>query len=138
MSERREYSRDHPRWLRPTVSTYWWLQRWAYFAFILRELSSIFVAWFVVFLLLLVRAVGDGEASYQRFLDWSRTPVVLLLNVVSLLFVVFHAVTWFNLAPKALVARVGGYRVPGFVIAASNYVAWGIASAVVVWLLLGR
>lgn len=135
MSERPVYSEYHPRWLRPKMSLYWWLQRGSYVAFMLRELSSIFIAWFVVYLLLLVRAVSQGDASYQEFLGWSGGPLVLLVNVVSLLFVVFHTITWFNAAPQAIVARVGGKRVPGQWIAASNYLAWALASAVVVWLL---
>ena len=53
----------------------------------MRELSSIFIAWFVVYLLLLVYAVGQGEAAYQRFLDWASTPWVIALNVVALVFV---------------------------------------------------
>ena len=109
------YTEYHPRWLRPRVSTYWWLQRRAYLKFILRELSSVFVAWFVVFLLLLVRAVSQGAPAYEQFLQWAAHPLVLVLNVVSLLFVVFHAVTWFNLAPQAMVVHVGGKRVPGSV-----------------------
>jgi fumarate reductase subunit C len=119
------------------VSTYWWLSRWSYLTFILRELSSIFVAWFVVYLLLLVHAVGHGDTRYQQFLRWSRSPVVLLLNLVSLGFVVFHSVTWFNLAPKAMVMHLRGERVPAIWITASNYMAWALASALVAWLLLG-
>ena len=42
------YTEYHPRWLRQHVSTYWWLGKWSYFAFILREISSLFVAWAVV------------------------------------------------------------------------------------------
>ena len=137
MSEHPLYAEYHPRWLRSRMSTYWWLRRRSYLAFILRELSSIFVGWFVVFLLLLVRAVSQGESRYQLFLDWSRGPAVLALNVVSLCFIVYHAITWFNLAPKAMVLRVGGTRVPGFLIAGSNYLAWAMASALVSWLLLG-
>jgi fumarate reductase subunit C len=56
--------------------------------------------------------------------------------VVTLAFVVFHAVTWFNLAPQAMAVRVGGRRVPGAWIAAANYLAWVAASALVGWLLL--
>ena len=62
---------------------------------------------------------------------------MVLLNAVSLLFVVFHAITWFNLAPQAMVVRLRGQRVPGTWIAASNYVAWAVASALVAWLILG-
>jgi succinate dehydrogenase subunit C len=137
MSEGPAYTEYHPRWFRPPVSTYWWLKRRSYLTFILRELSSIFVAWFVAYLLLLVRAVGEGESSYRQFLGWSGRPVVLLVNVVGLSFVVFHAITWFNLAPQALVVRVRGKRVPGALITASNYLAWAAASALVAWLVLG-
>lgn len=127
----------HPRWLRPRMSTWWWLKRRAHLAFILRELSSVFVAWFVVYFLLLVRAVSDGAAAYEQFLAWSARPVVLGVNVVALLFVTYHAITWFNLAPKAMVVRAGGKRVPAALIAGSNYLAWVVASVGVAWLLLG-
>jgi hypothetical protein len=33
--------------------------------------------------------------------------------------------------------RLGNTRVPGLLIAGSNYLAWAIASALVGWLLLG-
>ena len=137
MNERPDYTTYHPRWLRSRPSTYWWLERPAYLAFITRELSSIFIAWFVVYLLLLVRAVSRGDASYRQFLAWSRHPIVVVLNVVTLFFVVFHAVTWFNLAPRAMVVHVLGKRVPGSWISASNYLAWAGATVLVLWLLLG-
>ncbi len=138
MSDRSIYTEHHPRWYRRRTSTYWWLERRSYLAFILRELSSLFVAWFVVYLLLLVRAVSQGDAAYRRFLDWSARPWVVLLDVATLAFVVFHAVTWFNLAPQAMVLRVRGRRVPGAWIAAANYAAWAVATALVAWLLLRR
>jgi len=131
-----DYTEFHPRWYRMPVSTWWWLKRKSSFAFILRELSSLFVAWFVVFLLLLVGAVGRGDAAYQEFLRWAASPGILLLNAISFFFVVFHAVTWFNLAPRAMVVHVGNKRVSGAWIAASNYVAWVIVSAIVAWVVL--
>ena len=131
------YTDYHPRWLRRQVSTYWWLERGSYFAFILREISSVFVAWAVVYLLMLVNAVRLGEPAFAEFLAWSRQPLVLWLNVLSLVLVTFHAVTWFNLAPQAMVVHLGSRKVPGFWIAASNYVAWAIATALITWLLLG-
>src|SRR5262245_13546585 len=134
MTQQPAYVEYHPRWHRPRMSTWWWLGSWRYVAFILRELSSLFVAWSVVYLFLLVRAVSTGEASYQQFVIWSRSPGILLLNLVSLLFVAYHAVTWFNLAPQAMVIHLRGQRVPGAWIAASNYGAWALVSALVAWL----
>ena len=128
----------HPRWLRRRVSTYWWLQKRSYFAFVLREGSCLFVAWFVVYLLLLIRRVLMGDAAYQEFLAWSARPSVLLLNIVSFLFLILHAVTFFDAAPRALVVHVGTRRVPEQVIGLSHYAAWLVASALVFWLVLVR
>ena len=134
MSERPAYTEYHPRWYRPRMSTWWWLGRWSYRLFIMREVSSVFVAWSVVYLLLVVRAVSQGKP----FPDWASNPFVLLLNFISLLFVVFHAITWFNLAPKAMVVRLRGHRVPGSWIAASNHLSWALVSTLVAWVLVGR
>jgi len=131
------YTTYHPRWLRTHVSTYWWLRKRSYFAFILREISSVFVAWSVVYLLLIVYAVGRGPAAYEELLKWGRDPWVILVNVSSLLLVSFHAVTWFNLAPQALVVRFGHTHLPGSLISASNYAAWVVVSAIIAWTLIG-
>jgi len=127
----------HPRWLRRRVSTYWWLEKRSYFAFVLREGSCLFVAWFVFYLLLLVRAVLQGEAAYQELLAWSARPWILLLNIVSFLFLILHAVTFFDAAPRALVVHVGTKRVPERMIGLSHYAAWLVASVVVIWLVMG-
>lgn len=130
------YTEHHPRWLRPRMSTYWWLGKWPYVKFILRELSSVFVAWWVIYLLIMVRMVSRGPASYQEFLDMSAHPALLTLNVITFFFIMFHALTWFALAPQAIVAHIGKKRVPPILIAASNYGGWLVASAFVFWLLL--
>ena len=119
---------------RRTMSTWWWVRKPSYFLFVMRELSSIFVAWFVLYLLLLVSAVGRGEAAYQDFLDLAGRPGVVAVNVVALAFVILHAVTWFSLTPKAMAARVGGRPVPPAAVIASQYVGLAVVSAFVVWL----
>lgn len=125
-----------PRWYRPRVSTYWWLWHWVYLKFILRELSSVFVAYFVVLTLLQLWALSDGPAAYAAFQEWVQTPWVLALNAVSLFFVVFHTVTWFNLAPRAMVVRVRGKRLPDRWVAGSNYIAWLVVSVLAAWFIL--
>jgi fumarate reductase subunit C len=119
---------------RRPVSTWWWTRRRSYFVFVMRELSSIFVAWFVVYLMLFVYAVGRGEAAYQSFLDWASSPWVTLLNVVALGFVLLHMVTWFNLTPQAMAVRVAGRRVPAWQIVAQQYVGLAVVSGFVFWL----
>ena len=97
---------------RQPVSRLWWTKKRTYFLFVMRELSSVFVAWFAVFLMVMVFAIGRGEASYQRFLDWAASPIVIVVNIVALAFAVLHTVTWFVLTPQAMVVRLGGRLVP--------------------------
>jgi fumarate reductase subunit C len=122
------------RLYRPRVSTWWWTRKRSYFVFVMRELSSIFIAWFVVYLMLLVHAVGQGEGAYQRFLDWASSPWVTVLNVVTLVFVLLHTVTWFNLTPQAMGVRVAGRKVPDFHIIAGQYTGLVVVSGFVLWL----
>jgi fumarate reductase subunit C len=119
------------------VPLLWWLKRRSYTAFVLRELSSVFVAWTVVYLLLLVRAVSRGTAEYQRFLDWSADPWLVALNAVSLAFVLYHAITFVNLTPQAMVVRLRGRPVPGRLLAGSLYLTWLLVSAFLAWLVVG-
>ena len=146
---------------RRPVSRLWWTKRWTYFLFMMRELSCVFVAWSVVFLTMLVYAIGRGEASYRQFLAWASSPVVVVVNVVALAFLVLHTVTWFALTPQAAVVRAGGRqvvrtrmvhvggrilpaatvirvggRVPAAIVIASQYVGLVVVSAFIAWLVL--
>ena len=130
------YTEFHPRWYRRRMSVFWWVGRRSYLIFVLRELSSVFVAWSVVFLLLLIHAVGQGGTQYRQFVHLSGDPWMLALNVVTLAFVLFHALTWFNLAPQAMVVRLRGKRVPRTWIAGAHYAGWALLSALAAWLIL--
>jgi len=130
------YTLNHPRWYRKRVSTYWWLQRWEYLRFVLREISSVFVAWFVLLTIVQLYEVSRGSDAYSEFLDFLKNPFVIAFNVISFFFVVFHSITWFNLSARAMSIRVGGKKVPGFMISGPNFAAWLVISAVLAWLLL--
>lgn len=151
-----------PTTYRQPVSRLWWTKKRTYFMFVLRELSSVFVAWFAVFLMMMLLAVGRGETAYQSFLNWAASPVVVVVNVVALAFLVLHTVTWFALTPQAMevrlggrrvarvkmvnvagrsvpaatVVRVGGRRVPPGLIIASQYAGLVVVSAFIAWLVL--
>ena len=136
MSAGAGYTPYHPRWYRRRVSVWWWLQSRSYTGFVLRELTSVFVALFALVLLWQIRALGQGPDAYARVLARLRSPLFVTVNALALAFVLFHAITWFNLAPKAMVVRLKGKRVPDLVVAGANYAAWVVLSAAVAALLL--
>jgi fumarate reductase subunit C len=130
------YTEYHPRWYRPRVSVYWWLGQRQYLKFILRELSSVFVALFVVMTLFQLRALRNGPEAYAQFQHWLQTPLAIALSAISFLFVVFHTITWFNLAPSAMAVRIRRKRLPDIMVAAPNYVAWLVVSIVIGWIVM--
>jgi fumarate reductase subunit C len=98
----------------------------------------VFVAFFAVISLWQLRALAQGPEAYGQFLARLKTPLFLALDTVAFVFVLFHAITWFNLAPKAMVVRVRGKRVPDWAIVGSNYAGWlGLSGAVAFVLLRG-
>ena len=130
------YTEFHPRWYRRPVSTYWWLGKWAYVKFILRELSSVAVAWTVALILYQVRSLIRGPEAYARFEHRMASPLMIGINVISFAFLLLHSITWFNLAPKAMAVRVGGKRVPPVLISGPQYLAWIAISAIVFFVVL--
>jgi fumarate reductase subunit C len=123
----------HPRWFRRRMSVWWWLESGRYTRFVLRELTSVCVAWTSLVLIGLAWAVREGATGLAAFAAWLDAPWVAAINVLALGGLIFHSVTWFGLAPRAMVVRLGGRRVPDRVIVCANLAAWVVASAALVW-----
>ncbi len=138
MTTEARYTLYHPKWYRRPVSVWWWLSSWRYMKFVLRELTSVPVAIFSLLTLWQVRSLANGPEAYARFETWMSSPLAVALNVLIFVAVLFHAQTWFHLAPKAMEVRLAGKRVPDLLIIVSNYIGWGVVSAVVAWFWLGR
>jgi fumarate reductase subunit C len=136
MSAPARYTPYHPKWYRRRVSVWWWLESTSYTGFVLRELTSVFVAFFALVLLWRLHAISQGPEAYARFLARMASPLFVVLDAVALLFVLFHAFTWFNLAPRAMVVRLGDKRLPDALVVGMNYLAWLVLSAAVAWMLL--
>jgi fumarate reductase subunit C len=136
MSSGVHYTPYHPKWYRRRVSVWWWLQNRTYTGFVLRELTSVFVAFFALVCLWQLRALAQGPEAYGQFLARLKTPLFLVLDGVAFLFILFHSITWFNLAPKAVVVRLKGKRVPDWVVVGLNYAAWLVLSGAVALIVL--
>ncbi len=117
----------------PTLPATWWLRRPSYVKFMLRELSAVFVAIFLVVLLVQVRRIGQGPEAYAAALETLRSPGWIVFHVVALGFAIFHSVTWFNLTGVVQVVRVGERQVPPRLVAGASFAAWGVVSLVLLW-----
>ena len=119
------------------VSNTWWLKRKPYILFMIRELTSVFVAGYCIFLLVLVYKLTQGADAYGNFMAALKSPISVVLHLITLVFVLYHTITWFNLTPKILVLYRGEDRIPQGLVAATFYAGWVVVSIIVTLLVLG-
>ena len=119
------------------VSNTWWLKRKTYILFMIRELTSVFVAGYCIFLLVLVYKLTQGTDAYGDFMAALKSPISVALHLITLIFVLYHTITWFNLTPKILVLYRGEERIPQGLVAGMFYIGWVVVSVIVAWLVLG-
>jgi fumarate reductase subunit C len=105
----------------------WWLHNTQLILFMIRELTSVFVAGYAVFLIVLISKVNDAEAFNKTL----HCPTAFVFQIIALPFVLFHSVTWFNLTPKAIVLFRGEERVNPLMIAGGHYVLWVLVSGLI-------
>jgi len=118
------------------MSSTWWLNKRNYLLFMLRELTSVFIAAFLVFYLVQLAHLAQGPESYAAFLRQRSSFGWMFFHLLALVAALYHSITWFNLTPKVMVMRRGEERVPPVFIAGSNYVAWLAISVVILWIVL--
>ena len=119
------------------VSNTLWLKRKPYILFMIRELTSVFVAGYCIFLLVLVYKLTLGADAYGNFMAAIKSPISVALHLITLVFVLYHTITWFNLTPKILVLYRGEDRIPQGLIAGTFYAGWVVVSIIVTLLVLG-
>lgn len=118
------------------VPILWWMNRWVDIRFIIRELTSVFVAGYAVVFLFYIRSVSQGPEAFARLSERLASPLSIALHCFALVALLYHSITWFNLAPKAMVVKVGENRIPNVVIVLMNYAGWAAISIVIFWLVL--
>jgi len=120
------------------VRRFWWLDTVPFRRFVLRELTSVFVAVYSVILLLFLLALSRGREAYEGFLRWLDLPGIVVLHVVILAAVLYHTVTSIQLASQIQEVRLGGKVLPRTFLAAGLAAGWVVASAVVAYLHVWR
>jgi len=86
------------RYLAP-FTPMWFVKQGNYILFMLRELSAVTTAAFFLFWMYGLRRLLAGEAEWNAFLEYARSPGIVLFNLVALGLALVHTVTWFKLMP---------------------------------------
>ena len=114
----------------------WWLKNPAYIKFMLRDVTSVFIAGYCVFLMVLMSRAAVGGDTFRAFYDKLASPLSLVLHLIVLAFACYHSVTFFNLTPRVIVLFQGDEKVPDHLIAGAHYAAWLVVSLALIVLVL--
>lgn len=134
--KRSKYQQYKPEMYSKRMPIFWWVRKKAYIKFISRELTSVVVAAYAIFLMVQLRALSRGPEAYETFQDILVSPLSIILHLIALAVLLFHSITWFNLAPSALVVKIGKRRIPDKAIITANLIAWIFLSLAIAWLIL--
>jgi len=116
MSKRKPYTRELPK--------DWWMKQIFYTKYMLREGSSILITFYSLILAWGLLRLSQGEVAFNAWLEALHNPFAILLHLVALVFALYHTVTWFSLAPKAVDLWVKGKRLDDKVIVSGHYAAF--------------
>lgn len=122
----------------PKMPRTWWLQKPAYLLFMLRELSSVFIAIFLMVFLVQIYQLTKGPDAYAAFVQKLNSPGWIMFHVLALLFALYHSLTWFESTAVIMPLRLGERAVPRNLVFALTLGAWIAVSAVILILFLSR
>lgn len=117
-------------YIRP-VEKGWWLKNHFYIHYMLREGTCVLVSIYAVILLVGLLRLSQGPVAFQGWLDALSHPFAILFHVAVLVACLFHAKTWFELAPKAMRIMHGEEPIPDRPIVMAQYIALAGVSLVV-------
>lgn len=116
---------------RPGLPWGWWRANRRYTIYMLRELSSVFIALWSLRLLKQLGQLRRGQEAYDAYVAAQRRPRWFLFNLVTLLFALLHSVTFLQLAGTVQTVRLGQRKLPAEQVTAGAFAGWAAASCTV-------
>lgn len=120
MSKRKPYERE--------LATNWWAEKTFYTKYMLREGSSIFISIYSLVLAWGVFRLSQGQMAFNAWMEALQNPVSIIFSLITLAFALYHTITWFSLAPKAMDLWIKGRRLNDNLIVTSHYIAFIVIS----------
>ena len=110
----------------------WWKKNPYFVEYMIHEGTALIVAAYALLLLAGLYALSRGEAAWNAWAAFLRSPPSLILHGVLLLGFLYHTWTWFSIMPRTMPPiRLAGERLKPATITRAGLVASVLASIVV-------
>ena len=121
---RKPYKRTMPK-------TTWFLRHSRFQHYMLHEISSIFLAIYLVILITGLFRLGQGPLEWQGWLDGVTSWIGIIFHIIAFIFAIIHTTAWFKAVPQAMRIQHGESFVPGKTIIGVHYGVWAAVSVFV-------
>ena len=115
----------------------WWKKNPYYVEYMIHESTALFVAAYVLVLLVGVIRLGQGEGAWNAWLEAMKSPLSVICHLVLLAGAVYHTYSWFKILPITMPpVIVGGKKMAPEVLTGSALAiaaAAGLALLGLVW-----
>ncbi|RRJ83077.1 fumarate reductase subunit C [Aestuariirhabdus litorea] len=101
----------------------WWLDKQYYFLYMLREGTSLVLAVYAIMLATGVMRLIQGPLAWQGWVETVTSSLAIPLHLLMLVALFYHTLTWFRLAPRIVVIRVGGKALDPVLVERGHWVA---------------
>ena len=120
------------KYVRPMTAT-WWQKLDFYKAYMVREATSIFAVWFCIVLLYGVLCLTSNPVpglGIVDFIGFLRNPIVVFLNIITLIATLYHTATYFVMTPKVMNIIVKNERLPHHVLRNALWAVTAVISVI--------
>ena len=120
------------KYVRPMTAT-WWQKLDFYKAYMVREATSIFTVWFCIVLLYGVLCLASNPVpglGIIYFIGFLRNPIVVFLNIITLIATLYHTATYFVMTPKVMNIIVKNERLPHHVLRNALWAVTAVISVI--------
>ena len=120
------------KYVRPMTAT-WWQKLDFYKAYMVREATSIFAVWFCIVLLYGVLCLASNPVrglGIIGFIGFLRNPIVVFLNIITLIATLYHTATYFVMTPKVMNIIVKNERLPHHVLRNALWAVTAVISVI--------
>ncbi len=115
----------------------WWKKNPYFVEYMVHEATALFVAAYVLVLLVGVIRLGQGETAWNGWLAAMQSPVSVIAHLVLLAGAVYHTYSWFKILPMTMPpVVVGGKKMAPEALTGSALIVAavaGLALLAVVW-----
>ncbi|MBK8176785.1 MAG: fumarate reductase subunit C [Rhodospirillales bacterium] len=115
-------------YVRHMSKTSWFLTHARFKSYMLHEVSSVFVALYMWLLIDGLFGLAGGPESWQAWINYVKSPFVVIFSLVAFAFFVVHTMSWFKAVPQAMRIQQGEHFVPGNLIVGAHYAVLGVVS----------